>query len=53
MSICKKKLFFFIFLLTNSNKDIIIVIVVRHCQVIIHADVAELADAQDLKSCGG
>ena len=38
-------------ILTNTNLDIIIVIVVRTASF-IYADVAELVDAQDLKSCG-
>ena len=44
--------FFFEIVLTNFCWHIIICIVVNRWPVHIYADVAELVDAQDLKSCG-
>ena len=43
--------FFYVFILTKMYNHIIITNVVR--QIPSHADMAELVDAQDLKSCGG
>ena len=49
----KKFVFFEYFVLTNIEISNIIQIVARQMPVNLNADVAELADAQDLKSCGG
>ena len=48
----KKIVFFEYFVLTNIEISNIIQIVARQMPVNLNADVAELADAQDLKSCG-
>ncbi len=39
-------------MLTNTNINCIIIYVSYETDLPVNADVAELADAQDLKSCG-
>ena len=44
--------YFYVFVLTNKKISNIIQNVVGQIPVSLYADVAELVDAQDLKSCG-